>query len=171
MRIHKARDNTSSEDDEGEWREAKDLRVDDEIRKADGTWAKVEAVTQRSEGAKVYNFEVADNHNYFVGQTSLLAHNNNGCGFVTQILQKLGMNATQGSGRGVLEVAGNADDALMVFNQLRGGNKVTMVAPGVWTAQSASGQGTITFRYISRSGPPTIDVHGVEQGLRKIKFK
>lgn len=32
-------------------------------------------IVQRKEGAKVYNFEVEDNHNYFVGQTSLLVHN------------------------------------------------------------------------------------------------
>ena len=76
VRIHRARDNTSSEDDDGEWVEAGNLRVGDQIRKADGTWAVVENIVTRSEGAKVYNFEVADNHNYFVGDTSLLAHNN-----------------------------------------------------------------------------------------------
>jgi hypothetical protein len=76
IRIHRARDNTSSEDDDGEWIEAERLRIGDEIRRAKGDWAKVEPVTQRNDCAKVYNFEVADNHNYFVGQTSLLAHNN-----------------------------------------------------------------------------------------------
>jgi hypothetical protein len=75
VRIHKARDNISSEDDDGKWIEAKDLRIGDEIRKADGTWAKVESVTQRKDGAKVYNFTVKGNHNYFVGQSRLLAHN------------------------------------------------------------------------------------------------
>jgi hypothetical protein len=76
VRIHRAKDNTSSEDDDdGEWIEAGKLRIGDEIRRANGDWAKVESVTQRNDGAKVYNFEVADNHNYFVGQTHLLAHN------------------------------------------------------------------------------------------------
>jgi hypothetical protein len=76
VRIHRARDNTASEDDdEGDWREAKNLQIGDEIRTAQGGWAKVKSVTQRSAGAKVYNFEVADNHNYFVGRTNLLAHN------------------------------------------------------------------------------------------------
>jgi RHS repeat-associated protein len=75
VRVHKARDNTSGEDDEGEWREAGNLKVGDEIRKADGTWAKVESISQRSEGAKVYNFTVKDNHNYFVGLSNLLVHN------------------------------------------------------------------------------------------------
>jgi RHS repeat-associated protein len=74
VRIHGARSNLSSEDD-GKWIEAKDLQIGNEIRKADGTWAKVESVIQKSEGAKVYNFEVADNHNYFVGTMGLLVHN------------------------------------------------------------------------------------------------
>ena len=71
VRIHRARDNTASENDDGEWREAGKLQVGDLIRKADGTWAKVEIISQPSEGETVYNFEVPDNHNYFVGQTSL----------------------------------------------------------------------------------------------------
>jgi hypothetical protein len=84
VRIYKAGDNTSAEDD-GEWVEAGKLEVGNEIRKADNTWAKVQSITQQSKGAKVYNFEVADNHNYFVGQTSLLAHNSpNDCFRVLQ---------------------------------------------------------------------------------------
>lgn len=79
VRIHRARDNTASENDDGEWREAGKLEVGDLIRKADGAWAKIENISQRSKGETVYNFEVPDNHNYFVGQTSLLAHNNNDC--------------------------------------------------------------------------------------------
>jgi len=79
VRIHRARDSTASENDDGEWREAGKLEVGDLIRKADGTWAKVENISDRSTGQLVYNFEVTDNHNYFVGQTSLLAHNNDNC--------------------------------------------------------------------------------------------
>jgi hypothetical protein len=52
IRIHRARDNTSSEDDDGEWIEAERLRIGDEIRRAKGDWAKVEPVTQRNDCAK-----------------------------------------------------------------------------------------------------------------------
>jgi hypothetical protein len=91
-------------------------------------------------------------------------------GAVTNALKVLGLTAKLGRAKGVLTVAGSSDDALMLFNALRGGNKVKMVAPGVWKANSASGTGTVTFRYVSKSGPPTVDVHGIEQGIRKIKF-
>ncbi len=76
VRIHRARDSISSEDDnQGEWIEAKVLQIGDEIRKANNSWAKVESISQKIEGAKVYNLEVIDNHNYFVGKTQLLVHN------------------------------------------------------------------------------------------------
>ncbi len=42
---------------------------------------KVVDIAQRAGGATVYNFEVADNHNYFVGQAGLLVHNQ--CGLAT----------------------------------------------------------------------------------------
>lgn len=100
VRVHRARDNTSAEDNDGEWREAKDLQVADEIRKADGTWAKVQSVTQRSEGAKVYNFSVKDNYNYFVGQTSLLAHNNFDC---IKWAKKYGLNVNSPTTKKILE--------------------------------------------------------------------
>jgi hypothetical protein len=67
-----ARNNLSSED--GEWIKAGELQIGDEILKSDGTWAIVESVVSRSND-KVYNFEVSQNHNYFVGEQSLLVHN------------------------------------------------------------------------------------------------
>ena len=104
VRIHRARDNTSSEDDDdGEWIEAGKLRVGDEIRRANGDWAKVESVTQRNDGARVYNFEVADNHNYFVGKTSLLAHNT-----CSKIIQKALKNAKWVNGRLEAKLPGGA---------------------------------------------------------------
>lgn len=74
-----------------------------------------------------------------------------------------------GPGHGVREVVGDAGDARRLFDQLRGSNPVTEVKPGVFTAPGANG-GTATFRATSKSGPPTVDVHGIEEGIRKIKF-
>lgn len=68
IRLHKARDNTFGEEDDGEWTAAGLLQVGDEIRLASGNWAKVLKVGKQKKGATTYNFEVADNHNYFVGQ-------------------------------------------------------------------------------------------------------
>jgi hypothetical protein len=67
------RSSLSSEDD-GEWRKAGELNIGDQILKSDGTWAIVESVVSRSND-KVYNFEVSQNHSYFVGEQSLLVHN------------------------------------------------------------------------------------------------
>jgi hypothetical protein len=72
VKMQGARNSLSSED--GEWRKAGELLVGDEVLKADGTWATVENVETRSND-KVYNFEVSQNHNYFVGEQGLLVHN------------------------------------------------------------------------------------------------
>ena len=62
-----------AEDDKGEWRPTQQLQAGDEIRLATGKWAKVLSVKFKGKG-QVYNFEVANNHNYFVGDLRLLTH-------------------------------------------------------------------------------------------------
>jgi len=74
-----------------------------------------------------------------------------------------------GTGKGVREVTGDATDARKLFDQLRGNNPVKEVKPGVVVSKGANG-GNVTFRTSSKSGPPTVDVHGVQKGVRKIKF-
>lgn len=81
-------------------------------------------------------------------------------------LSKLGR---PGRSRGVREVVGDTNDARNLFDTIRGNNPVTEVKPGVFVAEGKSG-GNVTFREVSKSGPPTVDVHGVEDGVRKIKF-
>jgi hypothetical protein len=78
VRLHRARDGLGGDDeppDEGQWKKVEDLRPGDELLRADGTWAAVVGVRRREGGAKLYNFEVADNHNYFVGELGTLVHN------------------------------------------------------------------------------------------------
>lgn len=84
------------------------------------------------------------------------------------LIGKLATLGVEGS-RGVREVAGTAEDARKMFDTLRAGNPVREVKPGVFTAEGAKG-GTVTFRAESKSGPPTIDVNGVVDNVRKIKF-
>ena len=81
----------------------------------------------------------------------------------------LGSLGRAGKGRGVREVVGDSGDARKLFDDLRGSNPVTEVKLGVFTAPGANG-GTVTFRGTSKSGPPKVDVHGIEDGIRKIKF-
>ncbi|MCH9608833.1 MAG: hypothetical protein S4CHLAM45_07450 [Chlamydiales bacterium] len=84
----------------------------------------------------------------------------------SKILNNLGQ---QGKGKGVREVIGDVQEAKTLFDKLRGKNPIREVKPGVFTAEGKNG-GHVTFRTKSKSGPPTVDVHGVEEGIRKIKF-
>ena len=86
-RVHRARDGLSSGDDIDGWVEARKLQAGDEVKQASGGWAKVLGIERRVGGATVYNFETADNHNYFVGQTGLLVHNQ--CSLLLQIAARI----------------------------------------------------------------------------------
>ena len=85
-----------------------------------------------------------------------------------RLVAKIATLGKEGS-KGIREVTGTAGDAKKMFDTLRAGNQVKEVAPGVFTAEGAKG-GTVTFRAESKSGPPTVDVNGVVDGIRKIKF-
>ena len=59
------------------WISAKDLRAGDLLTLADGTKAAIEKIPTETltEPVKVYNFEVADFHTYYVGNSQVLVHN------------------------------------------------------------------------------------------------
>jgi RHS repeat-associated protein len=78
VNVHKSRNNLSKEDDgeiRGNWVAAVDLRVGDQLLRANGSWETVNQLEKVTRSERVYNFEVAENHNYFVGTTGVLAHN------------------------------------------------------------------------------------------------
>jgi hypothetical protein len=51
------------------------LAAGDEVRRPSGQWVRMLKVEARAAGATVYNFEVANNHTYFVGRIGVLVHN------------------------------------------------------------------------------------------------
>ncbi len=59
------------------WVRARDISVGDELLSADGGIERVhnKLVCHFAKAVKVYNFEVEDNHNYFVGNERVLVHN------------------------------------------------------------------------------------------------
>jgi intein/homing endonuclease len=59
----------------GKWKEAKDLEVGDEIFSYYKNTGKVSDISVLMNNIEVYNFEVEDNHNYYVGRVGVLAHN------------------------------------------------------------------------------------------------
>ncbi|WP_259113550.1 Hint domain-containing protein [Chryseobacterium sp. JUb7] len=60
----------------GNWIEAKDLIRGMLLTTLDGTTSPVESINFLDEKVKVYNFEVEDNHNYYVSEKGILVHNN-----------------------------------------------------------------------------------------------
>lgn len=66
-----------SESDTGHWIEAKNLRPGELVETIDGGWRKIESVKYDDGKETVYNFTVAKDHDYFVGQTGFLVHNAN----------------------------------------------------------------------------------------------
>lgn len=59
----------------GNWVEAKELKVGDELLGKDGKLYKISFVTKKEKSEIVYNFEVEDNHNYYVSENAILVHN------------------------------------------------------------------------------------------------
>ncbi len=63
---------------EGEWVDAIDLRVGDEIRTAEWTTGVVSSVYEVTRPQPMYNFTVGIAHTYFVGNAKWLVHNTDG---------------------------------------------------------------------------------------------
>lgn len=63
-----------------DWIQASDLKEGDLVLFADGTWHEIHKISIRFRHTLVYNFEVLENHNYFVGKNQILAHNKGGGG-------------------------------------------------------------------------------------------
>ena len=63
-----------------DWIPASELQINDQVFFADGTWHFVNEIKINLQFTTVYNFEVANNHNYYVGKNQILAHNKGGGG-------------------------------------------------------------------------------------------
>ncbi len=59
----------------GKWVETKDLKPGDRLLAANGDIITVEDISYDAGKVTVYNFEVEDNHTYFVGDSGVLVHN------------------------------------------------------------------------------------------------
>lgn len=59
----------------GSYREAATLHVGDTLKAANGSAVILQSVARKDTLATVYNFTVADNFNYFVGEPGVLVHN------------------------------------------------------------------------------------------------
>ena len=75
-KTRKSRDSLNSDDDEeGEWLTAEELKVGQMVLRPDGLWTRITKLIRENKPTLVYNLEVENNHNYFVGEIGVLSHN------------------------------------------------------------------------------------------------
>lgn len=75
------------------WKAAGELQKGWQVFTLSGTPAMITSVEPVTTDAAVYNFEVADNHNYFVGRSGLLAHNTFVCDdYIAAVATRLGLD-------------------------------------------------------------------------------
>ena len=63
-----------------DWIPAQELKVTDLVHFSDGSLHKIDEIHIQIKTLTVYNFEVSNNHNYYVGQNGILVHNKGGKG-------------------------------------------------------------------------------------------
>ena len=63
----------------GNWIPASELKPNDLVLFADGTLHKIQRIDVKEKSLIVYNFEVSNNHNYYIGINKILVHNKGGC--------------------------------------------------------------------------------------------
>jgi RHS repeat-associated protein len=100
------------DDTSGRWIVSGQLQAGDLLQTLDGQWRRITAITPLQNEATVYNFTVANDHDYFVGQTGFLVHNAGGCGckpinYVRPYIQQWVKDA-------VMEAADFTEDGLMI---------------------------------------------------------
>ncbi len=88
---------------QADWVRAAEMQIGDSVLTSSGLWTEVLAISLVDKEQIVYNFEVAENHDYFVGAAELLVHN--GCG---DAAQKIAQDIASGFGPGECAACANA---------------------------------------------------------------
>lgn len=60
------------------WVPVNEIQIGDLVLSANGSWYPIFNIEIQVKSLTVYNFEVSNNHNYYVGKNSILAHNKGG---------------------------------------------------------------------------------------------
>ena len=105
---------------DGEWVEAIDLQVGDEIRQADWKLGEVESIFFTTQPQRMYNFSVSIAHTYFIGDGQWLVHNSSGdCDRTPH-----GLDRSQEEDRRTQQAFNDRDNPLEVYRDNETGNTV-----------------------------------------------
>ncbi len=74
------------------WVESGDLKVGDKLLQRDGKTAVIAEITRITKTTTVYNFAVANDHNYYVGASNLLVHNCPPIGSLDELVENVSDN-------------------------------------------------------------------------------
>ncbi|MCG6142665.1 polymorphic toxin-type HINT domain-containing protein [Leptospira mtsangambouensis] len=114
--------------DRKEWVEVKDLQVGDVLALADGALVEISHIrSYYVEPTKVYNFEVEDNHSYFVGEDGVLVHNYDySKGLIQEgdTLKKITDEINKREGTNYTEAQVAEMNGIKVGNQLKSGERL-----------------------------------------------
>ncbi len=90
---------------DGVWIPAGEMQIGDRLLTIDGQWRRITAITPVEHEETVYNFTVAKDHDYFVGETGFLVHNVDcGCNPIFDRRNLYPGSAGPGNPRGLYEV-------------------------------------------------------------------
>lgn len=96
--------------------QVKNLEVGDYSYKKDGQLLKISFISKTEQEKVVYNFEVAENHTYYVGEAGILVHNDNGYNKVEKLEYK--------KDQGILSSIGERFSNLFDGNGFRTNNSI-----------------------------------------------
>ena len=102
-----------------DWVPAENLVVGDLVMFVDGTWTPIESIDTELKLIRVYNLHVADNHNYYVGGSAILAHNKDCFIAGTKVL------LFGGKRKNIEDI--QVGDAVLSYNESNGTNQVCVV--------------------------------------------
>ena len=115
------------------WIEAAQLKAGDSLFLGDGRHVALGSITSIDTAVTVYNFTVAEDHNYFVGRARVLVHNNNPCA-----------QAVKETSRGLWKLT--KERAILIKNHKTFGTIYKSKSDDLWWAVDKAGHGSSKFK-------------------------
>ena len=155
------------------WISAKDLRAGDILVLQDGGYVVVEKIQHEilESPIKVYNFEVADYHTYYVGDSGVLVHNE--CGYVSveKLISGLEENTRKYGIARNFQSTGGFEKALSDFDSLGLMNtRIIQTKYGTGRLGFLPTGGRVVARPGSKTGGATLDIYISNTKQYKIRY-